>query len=669
MAKKQIDNKKYIESKQQTTPGLYVTAGEVEHSDFDNKNWRELQEDYTKIRNGDSMASTSLNILKYPILKAERRIEKGKNSKKAIEARDYVEEIYSQLIGGFQNLKYHKLLALDYGAIFHEIIVKKGERYKGKLTNKIIKLSPFQNDTIERFYYDEIEEFSGIQHEKRIPDKGTIFVDIEKDQLDWFIFNQEFNNMQGRSIFRPIRLAVESKKNIIIDHGRAIKRGAGIPILEHEGTPSSSDKVIIEKIGRTITALNNPYVAYDRSKMNLRLESLKDQQNVMQFLDFLNKEILYNTLTEFMVAGIGQNGSRAATSEHKTAYELSATYILQLLEENFQVLTNKIIKLSYLANIEQEEYPIFKFAAITQQDLQNVAMNFKTLAESKIINWTEEDQKYVRKMFGLPEEIAKTIIDVEGGEEVTRIKKLHKKELRRSEKEIFELDSAINHFETMQEKAEQEIQKIMSKIMDDINKQIKDIDNIDFEIRFFKEFSDKLMKLYNEGFEKGSSDLIKELSKIKKNKTATTKKENENENKKEKKINRKISKLYKDIENRIKNDLENTNKKVIDKKGGLKKYFDEVKYEFKIIRRDILNDVTGAYIDGRGAEIRKNPNILYEYTPILDDNVCEVCAPLDGYQYTVQELTNRGLNLKSPVNPECLGKGRCRCNWIPIEEI
>jgi hypothetical protein len=678
---KKTEEIKITDKNQKTLPGLFISGGEIDHSDYDTKSWSELQQNYTNMRNGDPMISTSVDILKYPILRAERMIEQGRNTETARQAVEYIEFCYDNMFKPFSYLKYHKLLALEYGLSLHETIIQNNMKYQGKRTNRIIKMSPIQNETINKFYYDELQNFNGIEHERRQVDYGSEFVDIKLDQLDYFTWNEEFNDIRGKSMLRPIRLAYDAKKRIVEASARSIERGTGIPVIYHQGNPTSSDKTLIEKIGKSLTQLKYPYVAMDETKLRLELLEPRSQKDMMSMLDFLNKEILYNTLTEFMVSGIGQNGSRAATNEHKTAYELSANNVLAQLEENFQRLTNRMIKISHLGNIPKEDYPIFRFASISQTDLQKVATNLKTLAESTIISWSKQDEKYIREQFGLPmEDPVISVQDNETGLQKEKPECGHSdliysslqiekpRELTHAEKTIFEFQSATNHFETMKERGEAEVQFMMNKIIDDVITQAESSLDKDIELRYFSEFTKRMNSLYDEGFNKGQKDIVKEISKvkpnIKANKMLATNKSLIDKAKKI--IKRKVSKLYKDIETTIQNRIDNANKKFINN-IGINKYLKGFSLEFKFNRRAILDEVTGAYIDGRANEMTKHPEVVYEYSAILDKNICEICAPEDGTIYTIAEIHDRGLNLEKPVNPECLGWDRCRCLWIPTE--
>jgi len=242
MPKKIKSDESVIEKEQLTNTGIWVTAGEIESSSYDTKSWTELQKDYYTMRNSDGMLQTTVDILKYPILMSEHRIE-GKNQ----EVNDYVQWVFDGLKKGFQYFKYHKLLALDFGLSMHEMVIKRGDIYKGKTTNRPIWFNPIQNETINKFKYNEQTEFEGIEHIKVVPEKGQEYIDIDKSQLEWFTFNEEYNDIRGRSIYRPIRLFWDAKHKIIISKTTATQRGAGIVTIETLGEPTSSEKAKIQQ--------------------------------------------------------------------------------------------------------------------------------------------------------------------------------------------------------------------------------------------------------------------------------------------------------------------------------------------------------------------------------------------------------------------------------------
>lgn len=91
--------------------------------------------------------------------------------------------------------------------------------------------------------------------------------------------------------------------------------------------------------------------------------------------------------------------------------------------------------------------------------------------------------------------------------------------------------------------------------------------------------------------------------------------------------------------------------------------------------RDIASRVIStALTSGFGSSFEENAPLVddtgdgtgggWEYSSVLDQASCEVCAPLDGTVYPTWEAIQAVLPGGGP-NPRCLGGGRCRCRSIP----
>lgn len=655
-----------------TNPGMAVTAGEIANSDWDSKNWRELQEDYSKMRISDAVIAISLNAIKMPILRIERKLEAGRNTEEARFALEYIEYVFDNLIGGFQELKYHLLLAIDYGVVFFEKIIQ-SEKYEGKLTNRIVDFSPIQNDTIEQFYYDRNLIFTGIQHQKRIPESSYEYVDISANELLWLTYNSEYRNILGNPILRPVRLAWDCKQRAIKSTTINIQHGAGIPYAKTKGTLHGTVKNNLEKALRTIgTGANHYMMLSDDIVEKFDLIEPKSQKDVMPFLEFLNRDILLNTTTEFLTSGIGQNGSRAATSEHKSAFELTAGYIVEILENKLQQIIDESIRISFLSGIDKADYPKAKLGAISQTDYKQAAESIKMLVESGIVSVTPQLTKHINDMFGYPQSITigdevENKSDDQVNEEPKQLSK-NTRELTKHEREIFELESARNHFETITEKIENVIDEMLNKILLDAYEQIKiNRKNTNLNIRYEREFVHKLKKLYNDGLGRGINDVKKELSKLNKNIELSNKQDKKAFS--EKSIQRYVKRFYANIKATVEEMTEKATDTQIEKAGGLKEYTLKLHIGFKGERRTLITKTANGYIDGRGLELQKNQDSIktYLYTAVLDRNICNVCAKFDGLVLTKEEIFANDLSFVLRVNGNCEGFDRCRCMLIPYE--
>ena len=679
------------EQNQQSTPGIYVSAGDIQHGNYDSKNWQDLIKDYNEMRDGDPIVTSTLNVLKYPALNAERIINPGRETELAKEAADYIDWTFDNIKGGFEKVKRHKLLALDFGISVNEKVWKRGVEWNGNLTNQLTKLSPLMPETLYRFIYDEEANFLGIEQEKRIPEQGTEFQVIPVSKLDILSYNEEFNDVRGKSLLRPARLAYNSKFKIIIATVITTQRGGGIPLIKVKGDLKSQQSAI-QQLGRTIQIGQNSYIVVDEEKMNVELLEPKNQADRIPFLEYLDRQLFFNTLSQFMTAGIGSNGSRAATQELKAPYELAVGYTIKTLEDSFQSLINVIIENSYLANIEKEDIPIFKFTAFTQPDLNKVAQQLQILYGSNVISKQPGDELVIREFFNLPTNIKQQvnndseenkinkeeITDEEIETELTVCNHNHEdielvkfnltphRELNEVERNIFEFESATDFYLTIQEKEQALMDEILEKTLEDAAQQLK-VNGKITKLTRERELVNKLDSLYKEGFIKGSDDVVKELGKFAGvNKTNIKPIKFDDINNK-KRIGRFTEKLFFNMKTTLEDRFENVNESFLKRRGGLEKYILSFKDEFKTDKRNIFNKVENGFIDGRGKTLDKNNNLIetYTYSAILDGNLCSDCAELDGQVYTRTTIDEVGLNLTKPVNSECKGRDDCRCILIP----
>jgi hypothetical protein len=385
----------------ETTSGLYVSAGEIS-VDYDKVDWKELLEDYTNMRNGGAVESTTVSILKHPILKAGYAIEH-----KDPLIVEYIEWCFSKLIdtfgcdNGIDEFLEHLFLALEMGTSFFEKVYKCGVYTPdGKITNIIQRLAPFKPETIWEFHYNEDMIFSGIRHERR-ENNTLLFVDIPAEKLFFYAHNAEYGDPRGRSEFRPIRNFYKIKKDIILATARAQQRGAGIPEVHSTKTGlSDAEKNNLNSIGRSIGNMKSGYIITD-ANTEIKLHSLQIQGSPEATLEYLNREMFFNTLTEFMSSGIGSNGSRAATSEHKGSYELKVGAITHSVEKRLDTLLREMIDISCYSGIA--EYPRFKFNRIDSLDVIAASNAIAKLYETTLLVKQEGDEDFIRGLFKLPE--------------------------------------------------------------------------------------------------------------------------------------------------------------------------------------------------------------------------------------------------------------------------
>jgi len=688
---KEIDAEKALADKE-TMSGLFVVGGQV--NDFDNSDYPQLIKDYSAMRKEDSIAARSLDILKLPILQSEYRIECEEQSAKSQELIDYSYWCIDNIYKGFNNFKKHLLLSLDFGLSLFEIVKTNAVKYNKKLTNIIYYFSPIQLDTIYKHNYDSSSGiWQGISHYKRIPEGNQEIIEITKDKLFRYTYNEEFENVWGSSMYRPARKSFLLKTELIEAQVRAYQR-MGLP----HGTVYSGDlknKAEYIKMLKTFVNSKNMYILDHEGKFKMTLDSSTMAGDPMPLIDLFNREMFFNTFSEFMVSGIGigANGSRSSTSEHKGAYELAANAVLFDVENICNEMLNDMIDISYLAKVPKLLRPVLKFNTINQVDLVKVANNIRTLFDPAIglLKKTSEDETFLRSTFGLPsvskeytatsETDADNTTDISSNDNIDKTKLNNKLRLPDDiklsyETNVWNFKRAEDSFITAQDKVKDIIEMMMDKIGKSIIRQLEKSESLrdtNIVITEKGEFVDKLFNVYNGIKSSGFNDAKEEVTKLNKGMTLSNNIQLANTpSKKKKTIERKVDRLISEVKGSVLDVIERTSDERIAAKGGLRGTIGTyLKDSQKNAKRNLLMAVQDGYNEGR-AEVFSSAGVTkYLYSARLDKNTCEECVPFDGVVVEKSELASLGLSDKmTSVNENCLGllgNNACRCVLIPYE--
>jgi len=664
-------------AKQETTPGIWVSAGEISQ-DFDNAPWKELLKDYSEMRNGGAVESTTVSVLKFPMLRTGFSIT---HSNPEIE--DYLYWIFESLVDSFngregsKELLEHMLLALEYGCSFFEKVYQRGVLTPdGKITNRIIRLAPFKPETIFEFYYDDMMFFSGIKHERRSSSGGMDFVDIGIDELFFYSHNSEYGDPRGRSEYRPARNLYKIKRDILLATARAQQRGAGIPeIKSSKAGLTTEEKSRLEAIGRSIGNMKNGYVITD-ADTQLILHSLQVQGSPEATLEFINRELFFNTLTEFMTSGIGQSGSRSATSEHKSSYELKFSAITSAIESRMNGLIRELVDISYFG--PQTEYPVFQFNSIDSTDVNMVSESIGKLYERNILVKQEGDEEFIRAMFNMPEKIE--ILKEESRSHKEEDPEFMSFDKKKEMKKLFfrqvltgaELHSFIskrfnaeekeNMYTDLQQQTDLIVSEVVEKYVEYAIKRVNAGEPL--EIKYDIELFNRLNKLYQTGYATGAKDVDYEIAEAGKKELAESP---QKVLKISQTLKRHSGKLLYNVRVVVEDILE---REYIPGKTDITEILASKALSdgFKQEKRTLIEKVSNSYIEGRSDAIEDNKDRidLFLYNSVLDKNLCDICAEWTGAVLTLEEAEENGFLIGSGrVNPGCLGGlDRCRCNLL-----
>jgi len=635
--------------RKKTTSGIIVNAGIITN-ELETGSYQTILEDIAKMRVSDCVAVSAIDILKLPVLRANIQV-----TSENIEAKEYVEYVFQNLQideyrpNGFRYFMEHLLTALDFGIALFEPVWRV-EEYKGKMTKRLVYLSPIRPETITEWLYNENVEFIGIKQRRYTANYYWETVQIPASELFIFSFGEEFYDIRGKSILRKARLAWKYKERVLSALARSVARGAGIPKITVGDMADEDTEDLAHTIGRTIGNSDNAYVIAQKDVLDVELMGLQNQASAMELLQYLDRQLLFNTLTQFMTAGIGENGSRAAAAELKTPYELRINDIVDQIEECLNRLIVLVVNESFFT---KKEYPKVTLSIPANTALDEIATSIQKLASVNAIRLTEDDEKYIRSIFNLPEI----------KEEKIEVKEVKAERVKRIPAN-FEFDRVKEFYTTEQARVDKVIEEIYKDILLNVIKYIKEGREVRREKTKIDEYVKTLTGIYERMRKQGAEDIRKELSKLQVQMSLS-----EEIKRDKKKITRQVKTLYYDTEQVAENIIENATKKQL--AGGIENLLMiKIGDGFKTLRRSISATIMDGYTEGRNDVIRQTEeDILYTYTVALEDieSVCEVCMPLDGLEMTKAEAEAHGLRIEANgrLNPDCLGGDNCRCLLVP----
>ncbi|HPC09764.1 MAG TPA: hypothetical protein PLN85_01665 [archaeon] len=640
---------------------------------FDNYSLQDELKLYKEMKDNDPIVNTSIEVLKTPL--NSLRFDVLSDNKELI---DYIYSILEDI--NFNLFIKNYFYMLDYGFVIFE------KAYKYDYKNNGYKLSKLQAIKSSLFYNLEyINEkdyriiLKGYDYKKRLKE-----VVINADDCFIANYNLEFSEKLGQSLLKPIRVYYILKKNLLKADSRLRLRGAGTVLggLSSDLFANNEIRNSFENMLANIGNNKNGYGVYILDKSKIDFVALTQNNNNIEMIRYYDHCIFYNTTTQFLFAGIdNQNGGRANTREHRLVYINKINSLLAQFENDINNIFKKALSLSKFAN---EEFFI-QIYRIAELEATEVATEVAKLGN--IIKLKPEDEAWFRQAFGLPEidinEIKENNKNNENNvnNEIFENKKhvcncnninlslLNKTELSKKAQNIFELEAIKNNIIKYEDLTEFYIKQWfleqLKKIGNKLNNKNINLESIKITQNDLNEIKNKIYKIYKESVNVGRLLMEKEINKV------LDKEDN----------NKSFKLMFDDIDDKdivglyiekyadtniysIKQDLINLTN-IDDYESYL---IDKYKDNNKKLLTDIKMLVANGLIDGRGEVIEKYSDIIkyYEYSAVLDDNICNQCEPLDGLRKTIEEWTNLGINLFSPVNPNCEGGNKCRCVLIPI---
>lgn len=628
--------------KNQRTKGqVQVYGGQIDNENILSSDYEASLIEYEKAYFNDTLAKTTIDLLISPITQSNYEIIINDiNNETQRKAKKIIEDTLNNLIDGFSYVKQHCLFSIVTGSQFFEIVWKI-EKIDNVFLNRITRLIPIKNENIINYLYDSYGDFAGIEIIDATKEKKI----LKKDDIFYCVHNQYYNDIRGISELRTVLQLIKTKQALLSHSERTSARGVGIPVAYATENFDVSQTENYKNILRKIANTDGAYALISKQDIE-KIEFLTvNQSNIMPMLEFLNRDIFFNTLTQFLTTGLGQNGSRATAEELKSPYIIKMRSIANEIENYFQWLCNIIIDNTSLSiSLKKENYPIFKLTSITDTDVLTLANTLTSLAGVGL-KLNDNDINYIRDLLKLPNKNEN--IETEG--------QLNRKQLRQpkiADFNIFELENIENIYNEIDTTIETLTSEMIKQIATDIYVSKKTGEPVDF-IRIYEQMTEKMTKAKKDIYKKSKQTAINELKKLSRSYKLAAPTLN---------VDSIMQFLIKIIDSSKK--AEDSDLFTIDEIERTIK--NDINYEINYIKQEIKKDVQNA----RGEVLENSDVELFRYIATLDKNVCSICETVHNTTYTKQELLDAGLSFTSPVNPECLGSlggNVCRCQIVPVK--
>lgn len=662
-------------------PGTQFFAGYISGEEYNPK----LQGQagikiYDEMRRSDGMIRATMLAVTLPLRQAIWRIEPASDDAKDLEIAEFVS---NNLFGGMSitwaDFLRQALLHLWFGFMIFEQVYK---IENGKVLLK--KLAPRLPKTLYRW---NVEEDMGLKSITQFVQKGQAFVHIEIpiEKLLIFTNEQEGANYEGISLLRSAYKHWYIKNQLYkIDAIKHDRWGVGIPVI---GMPENMTEAKnpaawteAKSMGEGLRANERSYIIepFGYTVRLLQMGS-KTGTDVMPSVQHHNEQIAVNILAQFLTLGTTKSGSRALGDSFKNLFLMSLQAVAEYMENTANRYSiNPLVDY----NFTTDRYPKLKASNIKEPDFTSMAEAVNKLMKVGALTTDEEMEAHIREVGKLP---AKTKPERQKATEKCTCghhKKLAEGTYWRELKE-FEKCLSLREIDSRVERTKQQlVGKIQDIQKDQIERLARDVATNPATAKTKKvgllasQIKGELLDIYRYGREQVKKEFAKQRTNpirlaeerataktLKKAKLNPIKTPEEAQAFIESKSTLIASQMAKKYENTALFAELEAQKLGLSKAATISFITDRLtELTDKEARAASTYSVVEAFGIGRNVEAETHRAEVKTsiYSAILDTNVCEVCAPLDGIEHEFGDP-----DFITP-NPNCLGGSACRCLTVHV---
>ena len=400
-----IDDPTKVKTVELGSSGIENYSGYLEEEYLDRLlNPRQLGETYDKIRRQDGSMSKLSKLHKNPILGADWEIQpkqiyaKDADIQKEVDLISHI--LFDDLDKSWHKKLYEILSVFDFGFSLFEQTFKPVVNHTtfGDYTGiKSLKwLSP---RTIERWMLNQDGTLSHID-QYAYGDEGRI-VSIPAEFMTLFTINDEGNNFQGISIFRPVYGTWQRKQMYTRRLAVALEAyGKPVPSLELPDTNVSREEIEkAKKFLKDYTSGSDAYLLRPHGWLMELMNSNYNPENLTKAIDFENKDVSFSSMANF--AELGKGGGSYALSKDLSKFFLN--YLTVYAKMFCETINRSIINKLSLYNFGHETSRVeLKCTGISDRVGKETGEIVTDMVEKKLIQPDDKLEEFLRRRLNLP---------------------------------------------------------------------------------------------------------------------------------------------------------------------------------------------------------------------------------------------------------------------------
>jgi hypothetical protein len=652
-----------------------------------------------RMRLSDSQVKAVMSILKLPLLAADWGFESPSDDPQSVEIAEWLEDrFFNHQQRTWDYTLRHMLLSLDYGSMPFEPVWKVvDDDILNRPMVHLHKLAPRMPATIIEWQLTDEGELAGI---KQQVEKDGMFkeITIPGDRLICFVHDMEGANYKGTSILRQARKDWLIKERLQRINQVAIeKRAAGVDVGEIDSTviKDKTTKEAFESVLQSIRTHERGYVllpgGHKYSIAGIQ-GAVLDPLPSIQYCDVM---ILRSILADFLIAGTGSEGSFALVKDRSSFFLMALGAIADELRAPInRYLIPRWVQWNWPS---VTEFPELVHSRLDRRDVKSLADALAVLIPQGVVTPDGEIEREMRELLELPELPDETIEplepppdtpevteeDVEEDEQINEPAVFTASSPRRVFRPRTQAERAVDwhllarSLEDTEDKIVREYRKVQAKQIDKlVDEAMKAINQEDkakgaamlenINIPYKQEAADLVTKPLIDLYRLGQNEVKREMARMGGEPLRLASPLDVEEDttilgylrvRAKKMVQALASRLGISIfENGLKMIAKGETDRLV-LKGALEALSE------RAIRSEARLGVSEALNLGRESTARRNELLVRkaEYSAILDDGTCPICAKLDGKDL---EFGSDEYEEVKPPNRNCEGGNRCRCTVI-----